>query len=511
MARRLIYDPGAFVEASTPFFDNIVGTIQDQADRISRNVARQREERAVAEERAFQVGLVKQRQSFQAAMQEDAQQFQGEMQDEQLQFQGEQNRIQMKMEDMQHLDMMDYRRASLQQKGWLDFLSMRSKAGDMSQEMKDLQRRVQERIRKLKGSALLNPSEPSQFYLAPNEDGQPIVAAPGIQPMGYNEFMEGSKYKLLENVADHIGGQTVEEFAKTKLYDAESNFAVQGVNVNGETITRQGEDTLVGGDGTLYIGADSFRNLVYAVRDGIAEPEQVNTLQKLMSNDSGYQFAYKQDEKAERWDQQRISTVVENARGALGMVQSHTGSLFTIKGEMATEFTTFKELFPNVININNPLNPEQTIPAKTLGDARQAVVNQYVKLSQESEDWKPSTNPLFEHQFTATEGLYNTAVQTISEYKDSMGVPEQLKGKSASFLASIARVNQDEFNKPSPDPTKLFTWDSYDDDQLQEFNKMNSFDLYSEVGSFINARNKEEAKRQAIQQYQTFLQNPGLY
>lgn len=506
MPRRVIYDPAQFIEASTPFFENVVGTITDQADRISRNLARSREQRAIAEERAFQVGLLQQRQGFQAQMQEDTQQFQGELQEDQQSFQNEQDRMQMKMEDMQFQEMMEYRWAGLQQKGWLDFMQMEQKRGTAMQDiLDDYEKRANEYLKKIKKLGPTGSAFPQYFSVTANEDGEIFVGQDGWGVMRWDNFIsENSPVSLLTDLADLTGGQTIEEFSK-KLYDAEENFAVQGVTRNGQPVTRQGEDTLISGEGVFGIGADTFRKLGYSALNGTIEPGEVETLRRLASNDAQYQLVYKDNPKAERWDQRRVSSVVGSAKEALGMMQSHTGGLITTAGERNVDEQKYVEMFPNLIEVRDPINPEQSIPAKTIGNARQAVINQFVMFT-DNEDYNIDSNPLFKSQFQATEGIYNLARETFMEYGDSMAIPEALKNKSPEFLASISRINEQEFNKANPDPTRLFTLPS-DESQVNDLAKMDEFDLYSEVGAFTEYQDKQEAKRRAQMKLREFHKN----
>ena len=58
MSRRILYNPVDFVDRATPFYENIIGIISDQTERISRNIELAREERRIEDDRLWQEDML---------------------------------------------------------------------------------------------------------------------------------------------------------------------------------------------------------------------------------------------------------------------------------------------------------------------------------------------------------------------------------------------------------------------------------------------------------------------
>lgn len=460
MARRILYNPAEFVEASTPFFDNMIGMINDQTERIERNIQKRDEAEQMASE-----------QQFRFALQEQQIEGQKETQREQMEFQGEQNDVDRAIGQYQFESEMAYKYDALQAE--MMGRQVRERQGRIKaamerneEEAKEKDKLLNEMMDKVRKAGLYEADGPFSGKVGWNEEhGEYTVEDPYVsdKPVNFEEYME--HYRLFYNLAEFTGGTHIREWANTKLYDAETGFSGSvAKDDEGNVIENMPDDQLItsplgemeDGEGNVYYGKDSFLKLIDNIKFSASEERAQASRDKLraiLNNTSNNKLLYKDDDFAENVDQSTVSKDVSTARGILTNRNLLRGSLFDESGEgLGVNREEFNSYYPALMPLTEDQEPVNIAEAynRLHNFKNDFVVNNDNKREEEYDQLRTAVNRL--------EGL---AMETVENYGgDTSVVPKELQHLPPDFLARMAKVNRDEFLKTNPDVRKLFHWGS---------------------------------------------------
>ena len=474
MARRILYNPADFINASTPYYDNLIGTITDQTERIARNLAKREEAEAIAEQRAFEVGLAQMQIAGKQALQEDQQEFSS--------AEAEKQRIWEQTEASKEREL-DW--ADLEFQYWKEGQRRVRVAKEQFEDQRsDIQSRVDKMHEQLKqggwvgtdGSSYLHVGYDQERDIFTVEDLRtPTESAPSV-----TQWM-GDKEQLLGISRTLTGGGNMLTWIDNNTYDAEEHFGGASQIVGeGEVV----EDTIVDGEGNIGLGRDALRRAFVSVRDGVDfDGRSRQLLERVADQDSKY-FVLEKEDDLIQFDQSKITDTVSSAKMALTNLDQFYGNLINV-GEGTFNYPVddekLKMLYPNPIDVNTTLigsGEETMIPGKSIFELRKsqyALKQEFGSLQMESGAYLMDDQQ-YKGISNAISNLENLALETIQEYKDSI-VPQELKNKSNIFLARAARINANEFRKENPNIKNLFQFPTSGSEEAKALAEKDEFDL----------------------------------
>lgn len=313
---RYVYNPADFLNAMTPAFDNIIGTITDQVDRISRNREIAHEFAKEQRDRKFQIDVMREGQRFTASEREAGQEFQAEQGEIDRQFRSDEaasTRIQQNRQHEEDWYLKYMEITGRQDKAGRDALDRALKEG-----MEKAEAAVNEVYKTVHGNGHLDSIVgggllPSQLQLQPNpeEPDNPWVYDPVFGNWRtYQSFMADPSWTTSYQMAKTVfGGRNSRDFFDS-LAGAEPG---QSANMPGSSVPGYVET-----QGGLQIvtreGAQRLTNVSGLFdRNGDIRTQALATMQSTMMDHAGgaLQFVRK-DERPELMFDSEIMPLVDS-------------------------------------------------------------------------------------------------------------------------------------------------------------------------------------------------------
>jgi hypothetical protein len=484
MARRILYNPADFVEASTPFYDNLVGAITDFADRLERNQHLKREMELMHGERLFEVAMGERRFEMQESLQED-----------QFAFRREEGRLQREQMQAQHQDRIDLGWAQLRDQRLRELRQQIEAAHrERTQERGQRQGRIDGMFNQLRKSQLVPGGSPPMLHVGYIEEQDRWVVGnlENGDEWDYDQWITHNTplFNLSEMM---LGGQNFKTWADSNLYDAPGLFSgVESFDVrrpdgtmttvqpretaDGEVDRSMLEDIWVDGEGNPYYGRDAFVRLVENVRQRNPGWEaSLHTINEILDSDSNVNLLRRDDERAEFFDQRNVSDTVGSLR-VLEDANIYTGRLIEMDG---TAFATddYKEYLPNLVPTIFTNMPNKDIPAKTVGEANHALIKYQNRFgySSSNPDGFRSSDPQFDQMRNAVNSFQDFSLNIIKEYFDDI-VPQAFRDKSPEFLANIVMINPEEYRKRDPNVRQMLLFPT-DPEEIGMYQEMDSYQV----------------------------------
>jgi len=480
-----IYDPSEFIDKETPMFNNMVGIITDQTNRIKRNQELARQKQLMKNKEVFQWNMLKQQESFAA-----------QKQDDQQKFEAQQNKAQNDLTS-RGLDIKEKYYDDLLKAREIKAAVARAKAAEKAgnKEITATQKQVDHFTDILQNAGLTNSRSPLRWKVGLNENGQPIVTD-GASKYTMNQWEQYVKPRV-DFANNVLHNQNLNSFLQ-KLGGSDKGYS--GTDGNTTAMGKGAHDVFVGEDKNenkvTYYGRDAVANLLSTVINGYGDQEPINPkkgketpldlLRKLSDpNDSSAQFLYKTNKKAVEFDQSEVNKKVsEVGKDLFNNYAPYYGNLIG-KGENPETITgdEWKKMMVN------PLGLAKLGKPKTLFDSYKALYlwkNKY-QLKNSDDQYK-----------TVADGLnkaHDLISEVIQEYPDI--VPDKVKQMvGLSGAAGAAMLNTSEWMKPNPDVKKLIKWP--EDDQLKQLK--GDMKTYNDVNYKQQSVEYQKERKQLMEQ-----------
>lgn len=482
MARRILYDPAQFIEASTPMYENIVGAINDQAERIERNQMLN-----------AKTDMMLAQQQFDVNMQERRITAQKELQADNIEARREEADIDRTIRSGEFSSQMNLEYLKLGIKGRADAVSAAMKKDE--QLTKDYEKQINDVHETLVKSGFGDVDSEIGYKVGDYGNGHRVI------DMNYITEGDGpdalptpeqwlSDRTILHNISKNLlNGKNWREWARSNLHNPKN----VSITDDGEEISKSGfsgtdsmtEDVLVTGDGQTLYGADAFSNMLINVQYQLPGwEESVRTLNDIMDADSKIGLLFKEDDIAEKFDQQEVGSTVNRIRGTLESLETFEGRLFNPDDKLA-QFD-LNQYLPNPVEWAHGNMGGEAVEGKNIHQLRKSIT--HLKQLSEQEEWGEK----FERQEQAVRDLELLAEHTLFEYKDEM-VPDRLKGIPVSHLVQYVKVNNDEYMRNFPNVKRLFTFPA---GQIEQIAKEVDSGFGSLSAAEERARQKEREERE---------------
>lgn len=441
MSRRLIYNPADFADAATPFYENIIGIITDQTDRISRNVQLAREERMVEEDRVWQESQLQKQLDAKSTEAEENREFQADQTDKQL--------AQRNKEFM-----------GQQQLGWaqLGQSQLTEAQRQADSELNEKQKHVDQSYAKIRDVGFIGSNSATRHIVDRGPDGNIYVfdnenkdGDGNPTPLGtYDQYVDYHK-EILNFTDQFLDGQNV-------LTWAENNLTIGDTYEDAET-------------GAEVIDRTKFLNIVNAYRSGMDTEFHKEKLSSIMNQDSDVRLLYKDADDLTVRDPVKVAATVGQALDIMGNANNYRD--FLVEGDTsdawAPEIADDPEQFVPFMFTREFQNiPGKEYKGQTFGQMEQ----RYLRMRDMTEGGTDEVRNIGK----GISMMKDLAWDLVSHNPDA--IPEHLRHIDRATLVNSLRVRGEEMSNPNPDLKSLFEWPETEDDARRRATPEQNENLY---------------------------------